>query len=73
VQRFVVSQVRRAVEEGRLAGDPTDVAHALLALSPGLAAQETGGWLGTSKANVDRRWRIAVAALLDGLAPDPAR
>jgi hypothetical protein len=40
----------------------------LLALAQGLAAQETAGWLGTSKASIDRRWKLAFDATLDGLA-----
>jgi AcrR family transcriptional regulator len=69
VQRFVLDRVKRAIEAGDLAGDPNDIAHALLALALGLATQETGGWLGSSKAGVDRRWRLGVTALLDGLRP----
>ena len=52
-----------------LAGDATDIAHVLLALAQGLAAQEVAGWLGTSRASVDRRWALAVDAVLDGLGP----
>jgi hypothetical protein len=52
-----------------IAGDATDVSHVLLALCQGLAAQEAGGWLGTSAASADRRWELAVEAVLTGLAP----
>jgi hypothetical protein len=52
-----------------VAGDPTDIAHVLLAAAQGLAAQETAGWLGTSKASVDRRWALGIRAVLDGLKP----
>jgi hypothetical protein len=52
-----------------LAGDPTDIAHVLLALAQGLARQETAGWLGRSQASTDRRWDLAVAAVLQGLRP----
>lgn len=69
VQRFVLAQVKRCIDAGILAGDPTDIAHAILALALGLATQETAGWMGSSKAAIDRRWRVAVNALLDGLAP----
>ena len=34
-----------------------------------IAAQETAGWLGTSKASVDRRWALGIGAVLDGLKP----
>jgi hypothetical protein len=46
-----------------------DIAHILLAAAQGLAAQETAGWLGTSKASVDRRWALGIGAVLDGLTP----
>jgi AcrR family transcriptional regulator len=69
VREFIVSRVRRAVEAGVIAGDPTDIAHVLLALAQGLAAQEAAGWLGTSTASVNRRWSLAFRAALDGLAP----
>ena len=51
-------------------GNETDIAHVLLALVQGLAAQERAGWLGTSKASIGRRWSLALRATLDGLAPD---
>ena len=44
-----------------------DIAHVLLALAQGLAAQESAGWLGSSRESRDRRWELAVAAVLDGL------
>lgn len=69
VRELIVGQVARAIDAGQLEGDPTDVAHALVALVQGLAAAESSRRLGTSKASVDRRWRLAVEALLDGLAP----
>jgi AcrR family transcriptional regulator len=69
VRELFVGRVRRCVEAGLLAGDETDVAHALLALAQGLAAQETAGWLGTSKRSMDRRWALAFQSMVDGLAP----
>lgn len=69
VRELIVDRVRRCVDAGVLEGDTTDVAHAVLALAQGLAAQETAGWLGTSAASRDRRWALAVDALLTGLAP----
>jgi AcrR family transcriptional regulator len=69
VRKFIVGHVRRCIDAGVLAGNETDIAHVLLALAQGLAAQETAGWLGTSKASVDRRWTLAFQAALDGLAP----
>jgi hypothetical protein len=69
VREFIVGRVRRCVDAGLLAGDPTDIAHVLLAAAQGLAAQETAGWLGTSQSSVDRRWALGIRAMLDGLKP----
>ena len=72
----VVRRVQRCIDAGLVSGDATDVAHALLALAQGLSAQESAGWLGTSRASVNRRWAAALRAMLDGLAPrdaSPAR
>ena len=60
------------IDAGVWAGDATDIAHVLVALVQGLAAQDTAGWLGTSKASIDRRWALALTATLDGLAPPSA-
>jgi AcrR family transcriptional regulator len=64
VRRRVVALVRRCIEAGRLQGGATDLAHVVLALVQGLAAQEAAGWLGTSKASIDRRWDVGLGALL---------
>ncbi len=69
VRTFLVARVRRAIDAGILAGNQTDIAHVLLALVQGLAAQEGAGWLGTSRASINRRWNLAVNATLDGLRP----
>jgi AcrR family transcriptional regulator len=69
VREHIVARVRRCIEAGVVAGDATDVAHVLVALAQGLAAQETAGWLGTSQTSIDRRWDLAIAALLEGLVP----
>jgi AcrR family transcriptional regulator len=68
-REFIVGRVRRCVDAGIVDGDPVDIAHALLALAQGLAAQESAGWLGSTAASVNRRWDLAVRALLAGLAP----
>jgi AcrR family transcriptional regulator len=68
VRTFIVGRVRRCIHAGLLAGDQTDIAHVLVSLTQGLAATEMAGWLGTSKASVDRRWNLAIEAVLDGLA-----
>ena len=70
-REFVLRRVRRGVDAGLFRGDETDIAHVLLALAQGLAAQESAGWLGTSPASRDRRWALAVRTALDGLAADP--
>lgn len=69
VREIIVGRVRRCEQAGHLVGDHTDVAHVLLALVQGLAAQEAAGWLGTSRASRDRRWNLALGAVLSGLAP----
>lgn len=69
VREFIVEHVQRCIDAAILAGDATDIAHILVALAQGLAAQETAGWLGTSEESVDRRWVLAVRGLLDGLSP----
>jgi AcrR family transcriptional regulator len=68
-REFIVHRVRRCVSAGIIDGDEADVAHGLLALAQGLAMQEAAGWLGSSRASVNRRWDLAVHALLAGLAP----
>lgn len=71
VREFIVARVARCIEAGLLRGGPdaaTDIGHVLLALAQGLAAQEDAGWLGTSPASRDRRWELAIGAVLDGLA-----
>jgi len=67
VREFIVGHVRRCLDAGVLHGDPTDIAHVLVALVQGLLTQESAGWLGTSKASVSRRWNVGINALLDGL------
>lgn len=66
VREFIVGHVRRCIDAGVLAGDATDIAHALVALAQGLAATELAGWLGTSKASIERRWRLAIEAMIAG-------
>ena len=69
VRLFIVAAVRRCVHAGILEGDEVDIAHVIVAMTQGLAAQETAGWLGTSQESRDRRWDLAVTSLLDGLRP----
>lgn len=67
VRELIVARVRRGVAAGAFAADPIDLAHALVALVQGLAAAENGRRLGTTPESVDRRWALAVGALLDGV------
>jgi len=67
VRELVVDRVRRFLEAEALVGDETDIAHVLLAVVQGLAAQEAAGWLGSSAPSVDRRWDLALHTVLDGL------
>lgn len=69
VRMHIVSQVRRCVEAGVLAGDPNDIAHVVVALAQGLATQQAAGWLGRRPEDVERRWALAFTALFDGLRP----
>jgi AcrR family transcriptional regulator len=68
VREQIVAAVRRCIEAGLLAGDEVDIAHAIVALTQGLAAAETSRRLGTTKASIDRRWAVSINALLDGFA-----
>jgi AcrR family transcriptional regulator len=68
VRLFIVGRIRRCVDAGLLSGDETDIAHVLVSLTQGLAGTEMAGWLGTSRASVERRWNLAIRAVLDGLA-----
>ncbi len=69
VRELIVARVRRAVETKQLAGEPTDVAHVLVALVQGLTFAEQAGRLGRSRASVERRFQLGLRAVLDGLAP----
>jgi AcrR family transcriptional regulator len=66
VRILIVGRVRRCIDAGRLRGDETDVAHVLVALLQGMAFAEAAGRLGTSTESVERRWRLAIGAALNG-------
>jgi AcrR family transcriptional regulator len=72
VRALIVERVRRGVEVGLLDGDETDLAHAIVALVQGLALAENARRLGTSAESIERRWQLAIDALLAGLAPPAA-
>ncbi len=65
VRTAIVDRIRRCVDDDVLFGDPTDIAHVLLAVAQGLTTQERGAWLGEPTA-ATRRWRLGIEALLDG-------
>lgn len=67
VRTLVVGRVRRCIDAGLLHGDETDVAHVFVAMIQGMAFAEAAGRLGTSTESVERRWRLAVNAVLSGL------
>ena len=69
VRVFIVERVRRCIDAGILQGEETDIAHVLVALAQGLAAAENASRLGTTRKSIDRRWALAVDAVLDGLSP----
>jgi AcrR family transcriptional regulator len=62
----IVDRIQRCLASGQLHGDPTDIAHAFLALAQGLAQQEGAGWLGSSAESATRRWEIAFDLLVGG-------
>jgi len=68
VRERILAAVRRAIDTGALDGDETDVAHAFVAIVHGLAAAETARRLGSTDAAIERRWDVAVRALLRGFA-----
>ena len=68
VRILIVNRVRRCIDAGRLRGDETDVAHILVALIQGMAFAEAAGRLGRSTESIERRWRLAVGTVLNGLA-----
>jgi AcrR family transcriptional regulator len=69
-REFIVLRVQRCIDAGIIDGNEVDIAHGLLALAQGLAAQEAAGWLGSTRASVNRRWDLAVDALLAGLSAE---
>jgi AcrR family transcriptional regulator len=66
VRVLIVGRVRRCIDLGRLHGDETDVAHVLVALLQGMAFAEAAGRLGNSTESIERRWRLAIGAVLNG-------
>jgi AcrR family transcriptional regulator len=71
VVKIFVHHTRVAIDSGQLEGDPTDIAHLLFAFVEGMASAESAQRFGTSKQSIERRWRLGLKALLDGLKPRP--
>jgi len=69
VRTLIVARVSRCIDAGVLHGNDTDIAHVLVALVQGLGAADTARRLGSSRASVERRWALAIDAVLDGLRP----
>jgi len=69
VRTLIVDRVQRCIDAGEMQGDATDIAHGLVALIQGLAEAEISRRLGTSRVSVDRRWELAIGAMLAGLGP----
>jgi AcrR family transcriptional regulator len=72
VRVLIVGRVRRCIDAGRLRGDETDIAHVLVALMQGMAFAEAAGRLGTSTESIERRWRLAIGAALNGFGARPS-
>jgi AcrR family transcriptional regulator len=67
VRSFIVERVRRCIDADLMCGDEEDIALVLIALTEGLATAESADRLGASRGSIDRRWALAVEAMLDGL------
>jgi AcrR family transcriptional regulator len=68
VRSLIVARVRRCIDAGVLEGDESDIALVLITLAQGLAVAENANRLGSTRESVDRRWTLAVDAVLDGLS-----
>jgi AcrR family transcriptional regulator len=69
VRRLVVANVKRCIDAGLMTGDATDISLVLVATVQGLADAEYSGRLGASPTLVNRRWVVALDALLGGFSP----
>jgi AcrR family transcriptional regulator len=68
VRNLIIERVRRCVAAGVFRGDPTDIAHVLVSVVQGLASAENARRLGTSRRSVERRWALALDAIVTGLS-----
>jgi AcrR family transcriptional regulator len=70
VRTLIVARVRSCIDAGVIrSGDETDIAHVLVALVQGLAATENSRRLGSNRKSIERRWALAIDAVLAGLSP----
>ena len=67
VRRIFVQHIKAAAAAGKISGDPVDAALVFFALLDGLASAENAQRLGSSRQSINRRWRLGVTALLEGL------
>ena len=68
MRETVLRAVQRGIDAEVIGGDAGDIALAFISLIHGLAAAESAGWLAASEGAVERRWRLAVNALLAGFS-----
>lgn len=68
VRVLIVDRVVRCIEAGLLRGDATDIAHVLVSLTQGLATAENAGRLGSTEESIERRWKLAMSSVLQGMA-----
>jgi AcrR family transcriptional regulator len=66
VRNVILERVHRCVEAGLLHGNEADIAHVLVVFAQGFAAAEIARRLGSTQKSIDRRWNLAVDAILDG-------
>jgi AcrR family transcriptional regulator len=71
VRKFIVERVRAAIDADVLHGDTTDLSHVFVATVQGLAAADLDGRMGSSRASIDRRWRLALDAIITGFGSEP--
>lgn len=68
VRNLILRRVRRCIDAGVLHGDETDISHVLIALTQGLTAAENASRLGSTRKSIDRRFELALDAVLGGLS-----
>ncbi len=71
VRKLIVERIRAAIDADVLHGDTTDVSHIFVATVQGLAAADLDGRLGSSRASIDRRWRLAINTMITGFGSEP--